>query len=61
MKHAVAHGRIPRDLLEFYFKKGRKYYYLDDNGDFVREPIILLYLFISTEHTGSIPLDFNFL
>ncbi|OJA12438.1 hypothetical protein AZE42_08205 [Rhizopogon vesiculosus] len=34
LKHAIAHGCIPRDLLEFYFPKGQKYYYLDDSGDF---------------------------
>ncbi|KAG0703848.1 hypothetical protein DFH29DRAFT_914338, partial [Suillus ampliporus] len=34
LKYAIAHGRIPRDLLEFYFRKGQKYYYLDDNSDF---------------------------
>ncbi|OAX38591.1 hypothetical protein K503DRAFT_717985 [Rhizopogon vinicolor AM-OR11-026] len=34
LKYAMAHGRIPRDLLNFYFRKGQKYYYLDDNGDF---------------------------
>jgi hypothetical protein len=46
LKYAIAHGRIPRDLLEFHFRKGQRYYYLDDNEDFVREPITLLYLFI---------------
>ena len=46
LKYAMAHGRIPRDLLNFYFRKGQKYYYLDDNGDFVRKPTTLLYLFI---------------
>lgn len=46
LKHAIAHGRIPRELLEFHFRKGQKYHYLDDNGDFVREPTTLLCLFI---------------
>lgn len=34
LKHAIVHGRIPRDLLEFYFRKNQLYYYLDDNNDF---------------------------
>lgn len=34
LKHAIVHGRIPRDLLEFYFQKNQQYYYLDDNNDF---------------------------
>ncbi|KAG2115816.1 uncharacterized protein F5147DRAFT_674779 [Suillus discolor] len=34
LKHAVVHGRIPLDLLEFYFRKNQQYYYLDDNDDF---------------------------
>ncbi|KAG1735045.1 hypothetical protein EDB19DRAFT_1910886 [Suillus lakei] len=34
LKHAIVHGRIPRDLLEFYFRKNQKYYYIDDNNDF---------------------------
>ncbi|KAJ8596719.1 hypothetical protein M405DRAFT_102264 [Rhizopogon salebrosus TDB-379] len=34
LKYAIAHGRIPRDLLEFHFRKGQRYYYLDDNEDF---------------------------
>ncbi|KAG2156425.1 hypothetical protein DEU56DRAFT_234799 [Suillus clintonianus] len=34
LKHAIVHGRIPRDLLEFYFRKDQKYYYCDDNDDF---------------------------
>lgn len=41
LKHAVVHGRIPLDLLEFYFRKNQQYYYLDDNDDFVREPTVL--------------------
>jgi hypothetical protein len=34
LNHAITHGRIPRDLLEFYFRKNHQYYYLDDNNDF---------------------------
>lgn len=34
LKHAIVHGRIPRDLLDFYFRKNQHYYYLDDNNDF---------------------------
>ncbi|OAX33053.1 hypothetical protein K503DRAFT_776013 [Rhizopogon vinicolor AM-OR11-026] len=34
LKHAIPHGYIPRDLQEFYYPKGQKYYYLDDSGDF---------------------------
>ncbi|KAG1782930.1 hypothetical protein EV702DRAFT_1274453 [Suillus placidus] len=34
LKHAIVHGRIPRDLLVFYFQKNQQYYYLDDNNDF---------------------------
>ncbi|KAG1768716.1 hypothetical protein EDD22DRAFT_949400 [Suillus occidentalis] len=34
LNHAIAHGRIPRDLLEFYFRKNQQYYYNDDNNDF---------------------------
>lgn len=34
LNHAIAHGRIPRDLLEFYFRKDQQYYYNDDNNDF---------------------------
>ncbi|KAG2155138.1 uncharacterized protein EDB93DRAFT_1131428 [Suillus bovinus] len=34
LKHAVVHGRIPLDLLEFYFQKNQQYYYHDDNDDF---------------------------
>ncbi|KAG1752416.1 uncharacterized protein EDB91DRAFT_1243185 [Suillus paluster] len=34
LKHAIAHGRIPLGLLGFYFRKGQKYWCLDDNGDF---------------------------
>ena len=59
LKHAIAHGRIPHDLLDFYFRKGQKYYYLDDNDDFVREPTTLLYLLIQMKHAGSIPLNVN--
>ncbi|KAG1803153.1 hypothetical protein EV424DRAFT_338779 [Suillus variegatus] len=31
LKHAVVHGRIPLDLLEFYFRKNQQYYYLDND------------------------------
>lgn len=34
LNHAIVHGRIPRDLLEFYFRKNQQYYYNDDNNDF---------------------------
>lgn len=34
LKHAIVHGRIPRDLLQFYFQKNQQFYYLDDNNDF---------------------------
>ncbi|KAG2115818.1 uncharacterized protein F5147DRAFT_381763 [Suillus discolor] len=33
LKHAVVHGRIPLDLLEFHFRKNQQYYTLDDEDD----------------------------
>jgi hypothetical protein len=57
LNHAIVHGRIPRDLLEFYFRKNQQYYYNDDNNDFVRESITLCEIFRWIEYIGCIPLD----
>lgn len=42
----MAHGHMPLDLLDFYFSKGQKFYYLDGNDDPVREPTAFIYLLI---------------